>query len=210
MGKKEFDIYMYKYSDAYYERNYTDIQALGASFYDYGKDENEGEKLYSWIVLQNNMYIYKKDELNVACYKNEDAICEEDLPAYSIALNALFYSEYDFVNEKGEVERKKRSDIKQETIAEICHVKRNTVSSWKCGTRKPGKYSWFAFAICFLKLDYSDILPFMDMIGERLDRNCLDDMLLYYALCTEKSRFETYMLLKKYNCKETMEYFKPL
>lgn len=205
MGKREFDNYLYKYSLAYLEKYNRDIQDLGNSFYECGEED-----FFSWLTSQNNMYIFNEDKLNIAHYKNDDFAGEEELPPYSIALQALFYSENDFVNEKGEVERKKRSDIKQETIAEICHVKRNTVSTWKSGTRKPGKYNWFAFAICFLKLDYSDILPFMDMIGERVDRNCLDDMLLYYALCTEKSRFETYMLLKMYNCKETMEYFKPL
>ncbi|MBR3975746.1 MAG: helix-turn-helix transcriptional regulator [Clostridia bacterium] len=205
MGKREFDIYLYEYSDKYYEKNNSDVQILGDSFYECGE-----ETLYCWVASQKNMYIYQKDKLNTPLYKNEYNFHEEDLPAYAIALNALFFSEYDFVNERGEIERKKRSDIRQETIADICNVKRNTVSSWKNGTRKPGKYSWLAFAICFLRLDYSDILPFMDMIGEVLDRNCLDDMLLYYALCSGKSRFETYMLLKRYNCTSTMEYFKPL
>lgn len=205
MGKREFDNYLYNYSLAYFEKYNMDIQDLGDSFYECGE-----EGFFSWLTLQRGMYIFNKDKLNIARYKNDDFSCKEELPPYSIALQALFYSENDFVNEKGEVEQKKRSDIKQQTIADVCKVKRNTVSYWNSGERKPGKYSWLAFGICFLKLDYSDILPFMDMIGETLDRSCLDDMLLYYALCTGKSRFETYMLLKIYNCKETMEYFKPL
>ena len=210
MGKKEFDIYLCKYSDAYYEKHNTDLQTLGDYFYRYGNDVNNSKLFFQWFSSQRNMYRYNESNLNVPFYSNEDTVNNENLPAYSLALQALFYSEHDYVNDNGEAEQKKRSDIKQETIAAICNVKRNTVSAWSHGTRKPGKYNWLSFAICFLDLDYSDILPFLDMIGEALDRNCLDDMLLYYALCTGMNRFQTYMLLKKFNCIETMSYFKAL
>lgn len=210
MGKREFDSYLWEYSEAFFQKNDRTILELGDDFYKLGIS-GQGDLIFSeWISSQKNMFTHKKSEMDLPRFKNTGENSEEMLPAYSLALEAFFYSKNDYVDDDGKAIVKKRSDITQETVAQYCNVKRNTVSSWKNGTRKPDKYSWWSFAICVLEISYEDVLPYLDMIGETVNRACLDDMLLYYALCTGKNRYQTYMLLKEYGCVAAMEYFAAL
>ncbi len=206
MSVNDFYHYMQLYSEEYYDKYCFNIDMVGDIFY---QMKNEAE-LAEWIKRNGNYYVYSKRNVTrpkLFIHSNIENI--DKMPAYAVALHELFYDEFDYFDDSGLPIQKKKTDMIQEDIAKVCHVARNTVASWKNCSRIPGKYNWWALAIGFLELSYQYLPPFMDMIGATVDLTCLDDVLLYYALCAEKTSYETYILLKHYNCETTAELFTP-
>lgn len=208
MALDDFYTYMLRYSEQYYEKYLSNINDIGDAFYEMG---GRTEALNDWLARSGDFYIYNKVSVpSPGIYVHGNIQNVTNLPAYAVALQELFYEEFDYYGDDNRPIQKKISEILQSQVAASCRVARNTVSSWKTGARIPGKYNWWALAITFLGLSYQMLPPFLDMIGCTVDLTCLDDVLLYYSLCSEKSGQETFALLKKYSCHHTAEIFAPI
>lgn len=206
MSVADFYRYVQLYAEEYYEKFCYNIDAVGDTFYQMRSEAD----LVKWIERNGACYIYSKRNVtkpDIFIHKNIEDV--EKMPAYAVALHELFYEEFDYLDDNNMPIQKKKTDMIQEDIARVCHVARNTVASWKNHSRIPAKYNWWALAIGFLELSYQYLPPFMDMIGATIDLTCLDDILLYYALCAEKTSYEIYILLRKYGCNVTAELFAP-
>ena len=207
MALDDFYTYLLLYTEQYYEKYLTNITGIGDLFYDMRGGTNA---LNKWILSRGDFYVYNKvNAPSPGIYIHNNVQNTNNLPAYAIALQELFYEEFDYYSEENKPIRKKIAEILQSQVASSCKVARNTVSSWKTGVRIPNKYNWWALAITFLDLSYQMLPPFLDMIGCTVDLTCLDDVILYYSLCSEKSGQETFALLKKYSCNHTAEIFAP-
>lgn len=204
MSIEHFQRFMYAYADEY--RNQEDIEGLGDFFY----LMDHRAVFEQWLENNaKNCSIRKKGIPQFTSFISLKSAIEKDLPLYAIALNEFFYDEFDYMDMKNKILPKKHGYVSQQFVADTIHVSRSLITGWKNGSRCPEKYEWWTLAIRVLKLDYQLLLPYMHMIGCTIDATCLDDLILYFAMCNESKPEQIYALLHKYGCSETESFFAP-
>ena len=205
MGLKHFQKFMCAYADEY-GNTIEKLEELGDHLYLMGQNR----RFERWLKENRDFRARTISEMPqpttiIRTISNAD----QTLPLYAIALHEFFYDELSYVDENNQIIPKKQGFVSQQYVADMIHVSRSLVTSWKNGTRSPGKYEWWALGICMFDLDYQLLRPYMHMIGATVDLSHRDDMALYYAMCAELSVPTIYTLLKQLECDETAALFAP-
>lgn len=208
MAIEDFHNYLNSYSDLYYSKYMLELDLIGDFFCGMKRDE----ELKQWLDGANDCYFHSYRKISVPSPIIPTRCCntgEQPLPAYSVALQEFFYKDYRYPEDKNKPSERKRMTDLENSLASICHAGRSTIASWKSGSRIPDKYKWWALGIGVFELSYWHIQPYLDMIGSNIDMTCIDDIVLFYALCTAKSTYGTFALLHEYHCDETKKLFAP-
>lgn len=209
MALEHFRNYIDAYAEEYYARYILDLNQIGDVFCCM---RNDGD-LHAWIIESNicGTHFYHKSAgppiFSLPVQMCDTVERDTSLPAYAVALREFFYKDYLYPEMKNAPAETRRMTDLEQNLANVCHAGRSTVSSWKSGTRIPDKYKWWVLAIAVFKLSYWHIQPFLDMIGCSIDMTCLDDVILFYSVCTSKTMYETFVLLNEYGCDETKKLF---
>lgn len=209
MAIEDFHNYLNSYADIYYSKYMLGLDLIGDFFCAMKSDD----ELDQWLerVNYSNLHPYRKTSVPSPMIPTRcDNAGKDQMPAFAVALQEFFYKYYMYPEDKnGPSERKRVTDL-ENRLAVICHAGRSTIASWKSGSRIPDKYKWWALGIGVFELSYWHIQPYLDMIGCNIDMTCIDDIVLFYALCASKSTNDTFVLLHEYNCDETKQLFAPI
>lgn len=208
MAIGDFYNFLNKYSQYYYDPFICNIDELGDLFCEFQSDET----FSLWLEEAANYGLNYQGHRVSANTPFVDFHCKtyavsSGLPAYAVALNEYFYKEYQYPEDAYRPSEKRRITELETYLSQLCHCGRTTISSWKSGTRIPDKYKWWVLAITEFKLSYFHIQPFLNMIGSSVDMTKTDDMILFYALCADKSAHDVFVLLQQHGCTETKKLF---
>lgn len=199
--------YLNAYSEEYYSKYLLELDLIGELFCNMEKYDD----LQLWLQETSFCGRHPYQKMSVPSpaivIGHDQDYDKKVLPAYAVALKEFFYKEYPYPEYKNEPSERKRVTELEIQLANICHSGRSTVASWKSGTRLPDKYKWWVLAIGVFKLSYWHIQPYLDMVGSSVDMTCLDDVILFYSLCTSKSIYGTFVLLQENGCDETKRLF---
>ena len=205
MGLDHFQRFLYAFAEDYSE-SYEKLSELGDFFY-LTDSERDFEK---WLEQNGRSFCSERSNIPIMASKiRTKSNADSSLPLYAIALNEFFYDEFEYLDENFREIPKKHGFISHKMVAETIYVPRTLITSWKSGIRTPKKYEWWALGIRIFRLDYQLIQPYLYLIGKTVNVYCIDDILLFYSMCTEKEPEEIYGLLKKYNCHDTAMLFAP-
>lgn len=205
MGLSHFKIFMNRFADEY-NKTYGILENLGDYFYLIQEDK-EFEK---WLGDNKNLLPRRQNNVPLALTEIETkSHVSKDRPLYSIALNEFFYDEFEYLDVNNQVIPRKHGCVSQKIVSNTIHVPRVLITSWKSGSRCPGKYEWWALGIQVFQLDYQLLLPYLYMIGETVNASCLDDLILFYGMCAEKEANDIYKLLNRFGCEKTALLFAP-
>lgn len=199
----EFNVYLEKYAQDYFSRYLNDLENIGDMFCCFSCDQD----FYSWINTIEYSHIHRYMEVKGPTPSIDTHEMKTNLPAYACALSEFFYKKYEYPEERFLPSERKRVTELETKLSKVCHSGRSTIASWKSGTRVPDKYKWWALGISVFELNFWHIQPYLDMVSSSIDMTCIEDVILFYALCTSKSIFEIYILLEKYNCNEIKDLF---
>lgn len=206
MALEDFHWYLEAYMDNYYTKYLLDLNLIGDCFCCMKQDR----ELQQWLASVG--YCRPRPQKTAAPVPDISGRHQDEgepLPAYAAALREFFHKDYQYPEEKYTPSERKRVTELELRLAAVCHAGRSTIASWKSGARVPDKYKWWALGIGEFCLSYWHIQPYLDMIGCGVDMTCLDDIILFYALCTAKSTCATFTLLHEYRCDETKKLFSP-
>ena len=199
MAMEHFKKFLNNYGEKYYTTYVHGLYEIG----DYlcGIDDSQ---LSQWIQ-STKLHPHPYRRRNGNTFKNTD---EVELPPYAQALQCFFYKHYDYPDQRYLPEERNRVTELEQELATIAHAGRSTIASWKSGSRVPDKYKWWALGISVFELNFWDVQPYLDMINCQVNMTCLDDVLLFYSICSVKTMHEVYCLLEDYSCTDTMQCFK--
>lgn len=204
MAKRDMMDYLDAYSEIYNARHNINADVIGDCFCSMKSDAELESFLHAFPYALSVADSRSSIRITAPHLSVSDSV---RLPAFSIALQEFFYKDYLYPEDRYSQDEKRRITELENWLANRCGSQRSAISHWKSGKRIPSKYRWWALAINAFELDYWYIHPYLDMIGTYVDFSILDDILLFYALCTGKTMQETYVLLLQYDRIETKKLF---